>query len=102
MRLARKGILDSFETGKVLKIKKISEGEFISYSKKEIGLLFAEGVTEKSAEKFADLMEVINSVCKVLKIDFYECMKIRSEKRYKNGEYINAVFDSEFIHDQEE
>ena len=102
MRLARKKILDSLEPGQLLKLKKINEGEFLSYAKREIGLLFAEGVTEKSPEKFADILEIINNVCTVINIDFYECMKIKSEKRFSDGNYFEAIFSTEYVCDQEE
>ena len=87
MRLVRKKFLESLELGKEYSIKKISQPEFLVYIKREINLLFAEGVTEKNPEKFADLMELINSTCEILKIDFFECTKIRSEKRWKDGKF---------------
>ena len=87
MRLVRKKFLESLDLGKEYSIKKISESEFLIYAKREINLLFAEGVTEKDPEKFADLIELINSACEILKIDFFECTKIRSEKRWKDGKF---------------
>lgn len=87
MRLARKKFVENIELGKEYSIKKISQSEFLVYAKREINILFAEGVTEKNTEKFADLIELINSTCEILKIDFFECTKIRSEKRWKDGKF---------------
>jgi len=91
MRLARKKVIDSLETGKTVQLKKLSEGEFLIYAKREIGLLFAEAVTENSAEKFGDMMEIINNVCDVINIDFYESMKSRTDKRFKEGIYVPVL-----------
>ena len=73
--------------GDSLKIKKLSEPEFIVYAKKEISMLFAEGVSLSDPEKFADLLEVINSVCEIVKINWYECQKIKSSKKWEEGNY---------------
>ena len=88
MRLARKKVIEHLKDGETIQLKKLSEGEFLIYAKKEIGLLFAEAITEKSAEKFGDLIEIINNVCDVVNIDFYESMKFRTEKRFKEGIYV--------------
>ena len=88
--------------GDSVKISKISEGEFLVFAKREISKLFAEGVTEKSPEKFGDIIEVINNVCDIINIDFYECMKIRSNKRFKEGIYVPVVFSEEFSSDSKE
>ena len=87
MRLVRKKFLENLDLGKEYSIKKISDPEFIIYAKREMNLLFAEAVTEKNPEKFADLIELINSICEMLKIDFFECTKIRSDKRWKYGKF---------------
>lgn len=87
MRLLRSKFSSNLPAGKEAKIRKINEAEFLVYSKKEIGLLFAEAVTEQSHDKFSDIIELINNVCEKLNIDFYECMRVRTEKRFKEGKY---------------
>ena len=102
MRLARKKIIDKLGVGNSVRLRKLSDGEFLIFAKREISKLFAEGVTEKSPEKFGDIMEIINNVCDVINIDFYECMKARSDKRFSEGVYIPVVFSEEFSSDLRE
>ena len=87
MRLARDKLVKNLKTGKSVTVKKISEPEFIIHAKKEIATLLAEGVSNCDPEKIADLLEVVNSVCEIVKIDWYECQKIKSSKRWENGNY---------------
>ena len=87
MRLVRTKFINEIEAGKEYSIKKISQAEFLVFAKREMNLLFAEAVTEKDPEKFSDIIELINSACEILKIDFFECTKIKSDKRWKRGKF---------------
>ena len=87
MRLARDKLVKNLNPGKSVTVKKISEPEFIIYAKEEIATLLAEGVSNNDPEKIADLLEVVNSVCEIVKIDWYECQKIKSSKRWEEGNY---------------
>jgi len=73
--------------GETFRIKKVSEAEFILRVKEEISTLFAEGVSQKDPEKFSDILEMINNVCEIISIDWYECSKIKSSKRWDEGSY---------------
>ena len=87
MKLTREKDLKNILPGQVHKIKKISEAEFILYVKKELPELFAAAVSQKSSEKFADILELINNTCEILNMDWYECSKIKSSKRWESGKY---------------
>jgi len=87
MRLIRNKKLSQLKCGETYILKKISEAEFLLYAKKEIAHLFAEGVTQKNHEKFADLLEIIHATCNLLDIDWYECSKSKSEKKWSDGSY---------------
>ena len=101
MRLIRSKKLKQIEQGDTYIYKKVSEAEFLLYAKKEIVLLFAEGVTQKNHEKFADLIEVLHSTCNMLKMDWYECSKIKSTKRWSDGEYEFGIAKKIDSYDQE-
>jgi predicted house-cleaning noncanonical NTP pyrophosphatase (MazG superfamily) len=79
--------MSSIEEGEQITLKKISEPEFILYAKKELSVLFTEAVSQKNHEKFADMLEIINKACELLKMDWYECSKIKSSKRWEAGTY---------------
>ena len=87
MKLTREKDLKNIPPGQTYKIKKVSEAEFILYVKKELPELFAEAVSQKSTEKFADILELINNTCEILNMDWYECSKIKSSKRWEAGKY---------------
>ena len=87
MRLIRSKKFHSLKDGEQLLVKKLSEPEFILKAKMEISKLFAEGVSFKDPEKFADLMEIVNNVCTIVNIDWYECSKIKSRKKWEDGTY---------------
>ena len=91
MRLKRSKFVSNVPYGKDIKLRRITEPEFLIYAKKELGLMFAEAVTEKSPERFADIVELVNNVCEKLNIDFYDCMRIRTEKRFKEGKYEDVL-----------
>ena len=73
--------------GESYSIKKITKAEFILYVKKELPNLFAEAVTQKNHEKFADILEMINNTCEILNMDWHECSRLKSSKRYESGKY---------------
>lgn len=79
--------MESMNHGESVTLKKINEAEFLVYAKKELSALFAEAVTLKSHEKFADILEVVNATMQVLEVDWYECSKIKSTKRWEKGSY---------------
>jgi len=87
MKLTREKDLKNILPGQTYKIKKVSEAEFILYVKKELPELFAEAVSQKSTEKFADILELINNTCEILNMDWYECSKIKSSKKWETGKY---------------
>ena len=87
--------------GDVYTVKKISEAEFILYIKKEIPDLFAAAITEKSHEKIADLLEMINNACDVVGIDWYECSKLKGNKRWEHGKYNSFVAKKIDVSDSE-
>ncbi|MBG17424.1 MAG: hypothetical protein CMB77_03645 [Euryarchaeota archaeon] len=87
MKLIRDKKIQQMSAGESYVIKKLTKPEFILYVKKEIPELFAEAVSQKSTEKFADILEMINNVCEVLNMDWYECSKIKSNKRWEFGKY---------------
>lgn len=87
MRLARSKVMENMRLGESVTVKKISKPEFLIYAKKELSTLFAEAVTHKSHEKFADILELVNSTMQVLDVDWYECAKIKSSKRWEEGNY---------------
>ncbi len=91
MRLFRNKKIEKMNDGESLTIKKLSEPEFLIYAKKEISTLLAEGVSLSDPEKIADLLEVVNNVCELVKIDWYECQKIKSSKRWEDGTYSNRI-----------
>ena len=101
MRIVREKFLDSVKLGKDFQVRKITDAEFILYAKKEINTIFAEAVTESSVSKFSDILELVNNVCEILKIDYYECAKIKSEKRWKEGKYSCILSNSEAVSDLE-
>tara|TARA_B100000282_G_scaffold250067_1_gene194257 strand:+ start:63 stop:371 length:309 start_codon:yes stop_codon:yes gene_type:complete len=87
MRLVRKKEISRLKDGECIVIKKISLPEFLLHAKREVSELFAEAVTSKDHEKFADILEVLNSTCDLLQMDWYECSKIKSTKRWEEGKY---------------
>lgn len=91
MKLIRDKEIQHMPVGEPYIIKKINEAEFILHVKKEIPELFAEAVSQKSAEKFADILEMINNTCDILNMDWYECTKIKSNKRWESGKYSFTV-----------
>tara|TARA_B100001094_G_C18161531_1_gene789658 strand:+ start:1225 stop:1509 length:285 start_codon:yes stop_codon:yes gene_type:complete len=94
--------MEKMEVGDSCVIKKLNEAEFILHAKQEINQLFAEAVTAKSHEKFADILEIINCVCETLGMDWYECSKIKSAKRWDSGVYKGYLAKKISIFDQEE
>ena len=87
MKLTREKDIKNIPQGQPYKIKRISEAEFILYVKKELPNLFAEAVSQKSTTKFADILELINNTCEILNMDWYECSKIKSSKRWESGKF---------------
>ena len=87
MRMIRSKKINSLEEGEELRVKKLSEPEFILMAKSEISYLFAEAVSLKDPSKIADIMELINNVCSSLNIDWYECSKIKTQKKWEEGTY---------------
>ncbi len=87
MKLIRSKKVESFPPGETFKVRKISKEEFILRVKEEIPNIFAEGVSLKDPEKFSDILEMINNVCEIINIDWYECSKIKSSKRWSEGSY---------------
>jgi len=91
MRPIRDKKISKMEPGDSLIVKKVSKPEFLIYAKAEVAALFAEGVSLSDPEKFADILEIINNVCDIIKIDWYECQKIKSSKRWEEGSYSGCM-----------
>lgn len=87
------------ESGESYLVKKVNTAEFILYAKREISELFAEGVTLKSHDKFADILEILNAVCEALDMDWYECSKIKSAKRWEVGTFKGYLAEKVTPHD---
>lgn len=101
MRLTRNKVVNNMKRGESLTLKKISEPEFLVYAKKELPALFAEAVTQKSYDKFADILEIVHATLQLLEMDWYECTKVKSSKRWENGVYDNFVACDSDLPDQE-
>lgn len=87
MKLIRDKKLQQIPEGDSYAVKKISEAEFILYVKKEIPEIFTAAVTQKDHEKFADILELITATCEVLGMDWSECYRLKSSKRWEQGKY---------------
>ena len=87
MRIIRDKIAESLIEGEQITIKKAGEAEFLLAAHIEVSTLLAEAVSASDAEKFADLLEVVNSCCDIVNIDWYEIMRIKSKKRWEKGSH---------------
>ncbi len=83
--------MNQVNEGRKVTLKKVSEAEFLLHARSEISKLLAEAVSTSSAEKFADLLEVVNSCCDIVNIDWYEVSKIKSKKRGDEGSHENRL-----------
>ena len=79
------------KVGEKLHVSKLSEPEFLLWAQSNISILLAEAVSTKDPGKFADLIEVVNSCCNIVNIDWYECSKLKSSKRWEEGSYDNHL-----------
>ena len=96
MRILRDKFFDCMPEGQKATIKKVNEAEFLLQARAEVSNLLAEAVSTNSAEKFADLLEIINSCCNIVNIDWYEVTKIKSSKRWEEGSHEKRLVSCSF------
>ena len=73
--------------GETLSVTKLSEPEFLLWAQENISILLAEAVSTQDPNKFADLVEVVNSCCNIVNIDWYECSRLKSSRKWEEGSY---------------
>ena len=79
------------EPGQSFEVTKLSEPDFLLWAQSNISILLAEAVSSQDPNKFADLIEVVNSCCNIVNIDWYECSRLKSAKRWEEGAYDNRL-----------
>ena len=87
MRLIRDKRVSSMGIGETLRVTKLSEPEFLLWAQDNISILMAEAVSTQDPNKFADLVEIINSCCNIVNIDWYECSRLKSSRKWEEGSY---------------
>lgn len=91
MRLIRDKRVACMEEGESFNVTKLSEPEFLLWAQSNVSLLLAEAVSTADPNKFADLIELVNSCCNIVKIDWYECSRLKSSRRWEEGAYDNRL-----------
>tara|TARA_Y100000287_G_C14172868_1_gene330788 strand:+ start:655 stop:945 length:291 start_codon:yes stop_codon:yes gene_type:complete len=91
MRLIRDKRVSAMEIGEKLNVAKLSEPEFLLWAQDNISTLLAEAVSTQDPNKFADLIEIVNSCCNIVNIDWYECSRLKSSRRWEEGSYDNHL-----------
>ncbi len=91
MRLIRDKKIAQMKDGQSFEVTKLSEPEFLLWAQSNVSDLLAEAVSSQDPNKFADLIEVVNSCCNIVNIDWYECSRLKSTRRWEEGAYDNRL-----------
>ena len=91
MRLIRDKRISRMGEGESFNVTKLSEPEFLLWAQSSVSSMLAEAVSTCDPNKFADLIELVNSCCNIVKIDWYECSRLKSSRRWEEGAYDNRL-----------
>ena len=86
-RLVREKEVNRISPEESITIRKIDEPEFILRAAREISLLYREGVSEGSVERFVDILDILESACEKLNIPWLEVSRQRYSTRYEFGKF---------------
>ena len=86
-RLIRDKEVNRLSPEESITVRKINEPEFVLRAAREISLLYREGVSESSVEKFVDILDILESACEKLDISWLEVSKQRYSMRYDFGRF---------------
>lgn len=90
-RLVREKEFSELKPGESITVKRISEPEFFLRVSSELSSMYQEALSTKSAEKFADIAELLCDVAESIGVDWSEVNKIRFSKRWESGKYGNFI-----------
>ena len=86
-RLIREKDLNRISPGESITIKKIDEPEFILRAAREISLLYREGVSQSSVDKFVDILCILETACEKSGVSWLDVSKQRYSTRYEFGKF---------------